>query len=55
MDGIPPRPVSMRIPGLNTVMVCMWERVAFTIQGCSHLLGWKGCEKNDPVRVSGIK
>ena len=21
------------------------ERVAFTIQGYNHLLGWKGCEK----------
>ena len=25
MDGIPPRPVSMRIPGLNMVMVGMGE------------------------------
>ena len=55
MDGIPPRLVSMRIPGLNTVMVCNYVRVAFTIQGYSHLLGWKGYEKNDPVWVSGIK
>ena len=22
-----------------------YVRVAFTIQGCNHLLGWKGCEK----------